>query len=80
MIFLLFNQEKLFDPNKPFPNEQNVDQRLITDCLTALFRINPENTLRTLIPICVREDAPNAFKLGLVKSCYSIATEVKNFI
>jgi hypothetical protein len=49
----------------------------MTDCLTALFRLNPENTLRTLIPICVHEDAPNSFKLVLVKSCYSIAAEVK---
>ncbi|RGB37714.1 hypothetical protein C1646_638789 [Rhizophagus diaphanus] len=68
-------KDKLFDPNKPFPNEQNIDQKLMTDCLTALFRINPENTLRTLIPICVHEDAPNSFKLVLVKSCYSIAAE-----
>lgn len=52
----------------------------MTDCLTALFRINPENTLRTLIPICVHEDAPNSFKLVLVKSCYSIAAEVKKKI
>ncbi|GBC02045.1 hypothetical protein RclHR1_04420015, partial [Rhizophagus clarus] len=68
-------KDKLFDPNRPFPSEQNIDQKLMTDCLTALFRLNPENTLRTLIPICVHEDAPNSFKLVLVKSCYSIAAE-----
>ncbi|CAI2169037.1 10253_t:CDS:10, partial [Funneliformis geosporum] len=72
-------KETLFDPNRPFPNEQNVDQKLMTDCLTALFRISPENTLRSLIPTFVHENVPNAFKLVLVKSCYSIASEESRF-
>ncbi|CAG8520644.1 15640_t:CDS:10, partial [Funneliformis caledonium] len=72
-------KETLFDPNRPFPNEQNVDQKLMTDCLTALFRISPGNTLRSLIPTCVHENVPNAFKLVLVKSCYSIASEESRF-
>ncbi|RIA90709.1 hypothetical protein C1645_875920 [Glomus cerebriforme] len=69
---------KLFDPNKPFMNESQIDQKLMTDCLTALFRLN-QDTLESLIPICLSENAPNAFKLVLVKSCYSIASEENRF-
>ncbi|EXX73089.1 Ira2p [Rhizophagus irregularis DAOM 197198w] len=69
---------KLFDPNKPFMTESQIDQKLMTDCLTALFRLN-QDTLESLIPICLSENAPNAFKLVLVKSCYAIASEENRF-
>ncbi|RUS29150.1 hypothetical protein BC938DRAFT_480989 [Jimgerdemannia flammicorona] len=73
-------KEKLFDPSRPFLNSDNaIDQALMTDCLTALFRLNPRNALRSLIPVCLegkQEDrAPTAFKLVLVKSCLAIAAE-----
>ncbi|CAG8470540.1 8562_t:CDS:10 [Ambispora gerdemannii] len=68
-------KEKLFDPNRPFTTEAHVDQRLMTDCLTALFRLNPRNALHSLISVCLQENAPNAFKLVLVKSCYDLASE-----
>ncbi|CAG8444039.1 5054_t:CDS:10 [Acaulospora morrowiae] len=68
-------RHKLFDPDKPFPSSDNVDQQLMTDCLIALFKLNPKETLSTLVPICLRENAPGAFKLVLVKSCNTIASE-----
>ncbi len=58
-------------------NDSQIDQKLMTDCLTALFRLN-QDTLESLIPVCLSENAPNAFKLVLVKSCYAIASEVKS--
>ena len=66
----------MFDPKNPFMNESQIDQKLMTDCLTALFRLN-QATLESLIPICLGDNAPNAFKLVLVKSCYAIASEVR---
>ncbi|CAI2172941.1 5991_t:CDS:10 [Funneliformis geosporum] len=69
---------KLFDPSRPFMNESQIDQKLMTDCLTALFRLN-QDTLESLIPVCLSENAPNAFKLVLVKSCYAIASEENRF-
>ncbi|KAF0455119.1 gtpase-activator protein for ras-like gtpase [Gigaspora margarita] len=69
------SMSKLFNPAKPFPNEMNVDHRLMTDCLTALFRLNPRKTQESLIPSCLQDNAPSAFKLVLVKSCNSIASE-----
>ncbi|KAG9291425.1 hypothetical protein G9A89_021843 [Geosiphon pyriformis] len=68
-------KEKLFDPNRPFTTDAHSDQRLMTDCLTALFRLNHRNALRSLIPVCLQENAPNTFKLVLVKSCFTIASE-----
>ncbi|CAG8517845.1 8557_t:CDS:10 [Diversispora eburnea] len=67
--------EKLFDPSKPFPNENHIDQQLMIDCLVALFRLNPKKTLHSLVPICLQENAPGIFKLVLVKSCNAIASE-----
>ncbi|CAG8574310.1 8733_t:CDS:10, partial [Diversispora eburnea] len=71
-------QERLFDPSRPFLNEQQIDHRLMTDCLTALFRLNT-NILRSLIPVCLADTSPNTFKLVLVKSCYAIASEETKF-
>ncbi|CAJ0643714.1 10011_t:CDS:10 [Entrophospora sp. SA101] len=71
-------QKKLFDPVRPFPSEQNIDQRLMSDCLLALFRLNPQQTLGSLVKICLQDDAPIAFKSVLVKSCYGIALEEKS--
>ncbi|ORY04201.1 hypothetical protein K493DRAFT_311429 [Basidiobolus meristosporus CBS 931.73] len=69
-------REKLFDPQKPFLNYDDIiDQKLMTDCLTALFRLNPEHALKSLIPICLQANAPIAFRLVLVKTCYTIASE-----
>lgn len=69
-------KEKLFDSQRPFLNSDNaIDQTLMTDCLTALFRLNPRNALRSLIPTCLEDRAPTAFKLVLVKSCLAIAAE-----
>ncbi|CAG8508989.1 2177_t:CDS:10 [Funneliformis mosseae] len=69
---------RLFDPSRPFMNDSQIDQKLMTDCLTALFRLN-QDTLESLIPVCLSENAPNAFKLVLVKSCYAIASEENRF-
>ncbi|RIB13611.1 hypothetical protein C2G38_1974674 [Gigaspora rosea] len=70
-------QMKLFDPTRPFTSEQ-IDQKLMTECLTALFRLN-KDTLENLIPVCLAETAPTTFKLVLVKSCYAIASEENRF-
>ncbi|CAG8685690.1 17047_t:CDS:2, partial [Dentiscutata heterogama] len=63
---------------RPFTNDQQIDQKLMTECLTALFRLNKE-TLENLIPVCLAETAPTTFKLVLVKSCYAIASEENRF-
>ncbi|CAG8615452.1 22543_t:CDS:2, partial [Racocetra persica] len=71
-------QLKLFDPGRPFTSDQQIDQKLMTECLTALFRLN-KDTLGNLIPVCLAENAPSTFKLVLVKSCYAIASEENRF-
>jgi hypothetical protein len=66
---------KLFDPAHPFSTDGSIDQKLMTECLTALFKLNPKSTLNTLIPACLDPLAPTAFRLVLVKSCYLLASE-----
>ncbi|KAI9294940.1 hypothetical protein K502DRAFT_360889 [Neoconidiobolus thromboides FSU 785] len=69
-------KEKLFDPLRPFVTAENIiDQKLMIDCLTAFFRLNANNAMQSLIPICLKENVPIAFKLVLVKSCYNIASQ-----
>ncbi|KAM3578160.1 Ras GTPase activating protein ira2 [Umbelopsis sp. WA50703] len=47
----------------------------MSDCLTALFRLNPRNTVRSLVPICLDERAPTLFKLSLLKACLTLASD-----
>jgi hypothetical protein len=76
-------KEKLFDINRPLGSDNSIsnlgiyiDQRaLMSDCLTALFRLNPSNTVRSLVPICLDDRAPTLFKLSLLKACLTIASE-----
>jgi hypothetical protein len=76
-------KEKLFDVNRPLSSDNSisnlgiyVDQRaLMSDCLTALFRLNPRNTVRSLVPICLDERAPTLFKLSLLKACLTLASD-----
>ncbi|KAI9597754.1 hypothetical protein BDF19DRAFT_434347 [Syncephalis fuscata] len=69
-------RDKLFDPQRPFLTMSGaIDQRLMTECLTALFRSSPHSTLESLIPICLNDNTHTVFRLVLVKSCYLIASE-----
>ncbi|KAG0178831.1 Ras GTPase activating protein ira2 [Apophysomyces sp. BC1021] len=50
-------------------------QTLTTDYLLSRLRLDPENTLTTLVPTCLEEGAPVIFKLALVRSCLAIAQD-----
>ena len=77
-------KDKLFDPAIPVlppgppgaSGDNVVDQKLMIECLSALFKLNPWTTLRSLIPTLLDPAAPMSFKVVLVKSCYSIVSEV----
>ncbi|CAH1760475.1 9376_t:CDS:10 [Entrophospora sp. SA101] len=71
-------RERLFDPVRSLTYDNQFNQSLMTDCLTALFKLN-NTTLRSFIPVCLNENAPSVFKLVLVKSCYAIASEENKF-
>lgn len=69
-------KEKLFDPNKSNLNvSKNVEISLMIDLFVALFRLDPKKTLRDLIPVCVSESSPIAFKVVLVKACVLLSSE-----
>lgn len=55
--------------------EGTVDKATMASCLTAFYRLNPRHVIHSLIPECAGEKAPISFKLVLVMSFYTIASE-----
>ncbi|KAG0221205.1 Ras GTPase activating protein ira2 [Mortierella sp. GBA43] len=69
-------KELLFTPSKPYvDSEGSTDKATMSACLTALYRLNPRQVIHSLIPELSSDRAPIAFKLVLVQSFYTIASE-----
>ncbi|KAG0047826.1 Ras GTPase activating protein ira2 [Gryganskiella cystojenkinii] len=69
-------KELLFTPERPYVDtEGTVDKATMASCLTAFYRLNPRHVIHSLIPECAGEKAPISFKLVLVMSFYTIASE-----
>ncbi|KAG1177602.1 hypothetical protein G6F70_005649 [Rhizopus microsporus] len=75
--------EKLFDPHRPIGIDGRnnslgvyIDyQSLMADCIVALFRLDVERTVNTIIPACFEFSAPTLFKVSMVKAAVAIASE-----
>jgi hypothetical protein len=53
-----------------------IDHRcLMADCIVAMFRLDPEKTINSLIPICFDNNASTIFKMSMVKAAVAIASE-----
>ncbi|KAF9540942.1 Ras GTPase activating protein ira2 [Mortierella hygrophila] len=69
-------KELLFTPAKPYLDaDGTIDKATMSSCLTALYRLNPRHVIHSLIPELSSEKVPIAFKLVLVTSFYTIASE-----
>ncbi|KAF9431608.1 Ras GTPase activating protein ira2 [Entomortierella beljakovae] len=69
-------KELLFTPSKPYcDSEGAVDKATMSACLTAFYRLNPRHVIHSLIPELSSDRAPISFKLVLVLSFYTIASE-----
>ncbi|KAI1294478.1 Ras GTPase activating protein ira2 [Mortierella claussenii] len=69
-------KELLFTPTKPYLDAEGTsDKATMSACLTALYRLNPRHVIHSLIPELSSDRAPIAFKLVLVQSFYTIASE-----
>ncbi|PWN51037.1 hypothetical protein IE53DRAFT_314631 [Violaceomyces palustris] len=69
-------REKLFDPQRPLLNNaKQIEVALMIDFFVALFRLDPQRTMRDLVPVCMAETSPAAFKVALVKACVLLASE-----
>ncbi|KAG0375555.1 MAG: hypothetical protein J3R72DRAFT_528012 [Linnemannia gamsii] len=69
-------KELLFTPGKPYLDaDGTIDKATMSACLTALYRLNPRHVIHSLIPELSSEKVPIAFKLVLVTSFYTIASE-----
>lgn len=75
--------EKLLNKHRVVDNEQHsnnigvfIDHRcLIADYIVAMFRLDPNKTVRTIIPTCFDRNAPTLFKMSVVKAAFEIASE-----
>ncbi|KAJ3221156.1 Ras GTPase activating protein ira2, partial [Clydaea vesicula] len=73
-------KERLFDQNRTVNQMEKTDEnildiKVLNDALTALYRLNPFTTLRTLVPFLLEWSAPVVFKVLLVKCGYTIVSE-----
>ncbi|KAJ3188570.1 Ras GTPase activating protein ira2 [Gaertneriomyces sp. JEL0708] len=77
-------KEKLFDQQRPLiltsgapPSEDgaSMDYRLLAECVSALYKVNPWNTLRTVVPTMADTNAPALYKLAFVRAFWNIVAE-----
>ncbi|KAK0540963.1 Ras GTPase activating protein ira2 [Tilletia horrida] len=69
-------KERLFDPNKPTLNaSKQVDTPLMIELFVALFKVDPNRAIREVVPTCLAENSPLAFRIALVKACGLLASE-----
>ncbi|KAJ3107169.1 Ras GTPase activating protein ira2 [Phlyctochytrium bullatum] len=56
-------------------DEYEMDLKMTTDALTALYKMNPWATLKGLVAGMLDPAAPLVFKVVFVRSCYDVVTE-----
>lgn len=69
-------KERLFDAKRPLASgNKPIELMLMIDFFAALFRLDPQRTIRELVPICMADSSPIHFKIALVKACVLLASE-----
>ncbi|KAE8216200.1 hypothetical protein CF327_g640 [Tilletia walkeri] len=69
-------KERLFDPNKPsLTASKQIDTPLMIELFVALFKVDPQRTIREIVPACLAETSPLPFRIALVKACGLLAGE-----
>ncbi|RKP38437.1 hypothetical protein BJ085DRAFT_18762 [Dimargaris cristalligena] len=69
-------RERLFDFRSPnLDPANNIDQRFLMESLIAYYRYDPYLTVNRLVPLFFQEGISAAYRLVLVKACYSLAIE-----
>ncbi|KAJ3163262.1 Ras GTPase activating protein ira2 [Geranomyces michiganensis] len=76
-------KEKLFDPQRPLTLTNAIgtsedpaflDHRLLSECVTALYKSNPWGTLRTIVPILAEANGP-LWKVAFVRAFCNLVSE-----
>ncbi|GAC96962.1 RasGAP group protein [Pseudozyma hubeiensis SY62] len=69
-------KERLFDPKRPLASgNKPIELTFMIDLFAALFRLDPQRTIRELVPVCMSHSSPVHFKTALVKACVLLASE-----
>nr|KAJ3419272.1 Ras GTPase activating protein ira2 [Polyrhizophydium stewartii] len=70
-------KEKLFDPARPVvlsPDDDTaaMDEQLLSECLASLFKLNPLNTLRNVLPVLIEPGVPPLYRVLFIKCCANL--------
>ncbi|KAI9096226.1 hypothetical protein DFS34DRAFT_159643 [Phlyctochytrium arcticum] len=76
-------REKLFDVQKPltlttggvWDDSGSIDHRLLAECVAALYKVNPWNTLRTIVPLMLETNIGQLYKSAFAKAMWTIVAE-----
>ncbi|EGF81694.1 hypothetical protein BATDEDRAFT_34519 [Batrachochytrium dendrobatidis JAM81] len=72
-------KEKLFDPLRSISlsveDGGTIDEDLLAECLTSLFKLNPLNTLRSVYPVLVEPGVPPLYRILFMKSCANLVAD-----
>lgn len=70
--------ERIFDPQKPILNAaKQIEPSLVVEGFVTFFCLDPANTLKTIIPICIAETSPAAFKVGFLRAVTQLSGEMR---
>ena len=53
-----------------------LEPKILIDCVTSLYKLNPWTTLKNLFPVLLDWSIPILFKVVVVKAFHSIVNEV----
>ncbi|KAK0555397.1 Ras GTPase activating protein ira2 [Tilletia horrida] len=69
-------KERLFDPSRPaLAATKQIDIPIMVELFVALYTVDPNRIIREIVPTCMAESSPLAFRIALVKACGQLASE-----
>ncbi|CAO1638983.1 unnamed protein product [Sympodiomycopsis kandeliae] len=71
-------RERIFDPQKPIMNSaKQIELSLIVEGFVTSFCLDPKSTLQTIIPVCIADSSPAAFKVGFLRAVTQMSCDMK---
>lgn len=69
-------KERVFDVSRPMINSvKQIETSLIVEGFISFFRLDASRTLKSLVPTCIAEGHPAAFKIGFLKAVLQLVSE-----
>ncbi|CAO1614414.1 unnamed protein product [Parajaminaea phylloscopi] len=69
-------RERVFDVNRPMLNSaKQIETSLIVEGFVIFYRLDAARTLQTLLPLCIADSSPSAYKIGFLKAVLQLVSE-----